>query len=65
MPVYPVGLAEARWEQGRSQYLVLVVYTVVCAGFVARAIAGGDEYVHVIGFPGCYDSAYSIRLMLA
>lgn len=45
--------------------LVLVVYTVECAQFVAHAIAQGEEDVHVIGFPGCYDNAYAIRLMLA
>jgi len=45
--------------------LVLVIYTVECAQFVAHAIAHGEEDVHVIGFPGCYDNAYAIRLMLA
>lgn len=45
--------------------LVLVVYTVECAKFVAHEIGRGEEDVHVIGFPGCYDNAYAIRLMLA
>jgi altronate dehydratase large subunit len=45
--------------------LVLVVYTVECAQHVAHAIATNEEDVHVIGFPGCYDNAYAIRLMLA
>jgi len=45
--------------------LVLVIYTVECARFVAHAIAEREEDVHVIGFPGCYDNAYAIRLMLA
>ncbi|HVT13187.1 MAG TPA: UxaA family hydrolase [Fimbriimonadaceae bacterium] len=45
--------------------LVLVVYTVECAQFVAHAIAEGEEDVHVVGFPGCYDNEYAIRLMLA
>jgi altronate hydrolase len=45
--------------------LVLVVYTVECAQFVAHAIAQGEEDVHAIGFSGCYDNAYAIRLMLA
>jgi len=45
--------------------LVLVLYTVECAQHVAHAIANGEEDVHVIGFPGCYDNAYAIRLMLA
>ena len=43
----------------------LVVYTVECAKFVAHAIADGEKDVHVIGFSGCYDNAYAIRLMLA
>jgi len=45
--------------------LVLVVYTVECASHVAHAIAAGEPDTHVIGFPGCYDNAYAIRLMLA
>ncbi len=45
--------------------LVLVVYTVECAQHVAHAIAAHEEDVQVIGFPGCYDNAYAIRLMLA
>lgn len=45
--------------------LVLVVYTVECAQFVAHAIAHGEEDVHALGFSGCYDNAYAIRLMLA
>jgi altronate dehydratase large subunit len=45
--------------------LVLVIYTVECAQHVAHAIAAGEEDVQVIGFPGCYDNAYAIRLMLA
>ncbi|MCO5297123.1 MAG: UxaA family hydrolase [Fimbriimonadaceae bacterium] len=45
--------------------LVLVIYTVECAKFVAHAIGEGEEDVHVVGFPGCYDNPYAIRLMLA
>jgi altronate dehydratase large subunit len=45
--------------------LVLVVYTVECAGHVAHAIAQGEDDVHVVGFPGCYDNQYAVRLMLA
>ena len=44
---------------------MLVIYTVECAQHVAHAIAAGEEDVHVIGFSGCYDNAYAIRLMLA
>jgi altronate hydrolase len=45
--------------------LVLVIYTVECAQHVAHAIAAGEDDTQVIGFPGCYDNAYAIRLMLA
>lgn len=45
--------------------LILIVYTVECAGHVAHAIAEGDADVHVVGFPGCYDNAYAVRLLLA
>jgi altronate dehydratase large subunit len=45
--------------------LVLIIYTVECAQFVAHAIANGEPDTHVIGFPGCYDNQYAIRLMLA
>ncbi len=45
--------------------LILVVYTVECASFVAHAVGEGESDVHVVGFPGCYDNAYAIRLMLA
>jgi len=45
--------------------LVLVMYTVECAKHVAHQIAYGEAQTHVIGFPGCYDNPYAIRLMLA
>ncbi|GMV97495.1 MAG: UxaA family hydrolase [Phycisphaerae bacterium] len=45
--------------------VVLVVYTVECAQHVAHAIAAGEEDVHVIGFPGCYDNQYAVNLLLA
>jgi altronate dehydratase large subunit len=54
-------------EDGRKgvRNFVLVIYTVECASHVAHEIARGEEDVHVLGFPGCYDNAYAIRLMLA
>ena len=54
-------------EDGRKgvRNLVLVIYTVECASHVAHEIARGEDDVHVLGFPGCYDNAYAIRLMLA
>jgi len=45
--------------------LVLIIYTVECASFVAHAVGKDEDDVHVIGFPGCYDNTYAIRLMLA
>lgn len=45
--------------------ILLVIYTVQCAEFVAQRIAHGEPDAHVIGFPGCYDNEYAIRLMLA
>lgn len=48
---------------------VLVVYTVECASFVAHAIGrkfeGSDGDVDVIGFKGCTDSEYAVRMLLA
>lgn len=65
-------LLSAKWTgylrpDGRKgvRNLVLVVYTVECAQHVAHAIAAGEDDVHVIGFAGCYDNAYAIRLMVA
>jgi len=45
--------------------IVLVMYTVECAQHVAHDIAAGENDVHVIGFPGCFDNQYAVRLMLA
>lgn len=45
--------------------ILLVVYTVECASHVAQAVAQGEADTHVIGFPGCYDNAYAVRLLLA
>jgi altronate dehydratase large subunit len=45
--------------------LVLIVYTVQCAEYVAQRIAEGEDDVHLIGFPGCQDNDYAIRLILA
>jgi altronate hydrolase len=55
-----------RWDgrKGIRNHL-LVIYTVECASFVAHEIGKGEPDVHVIGFPGCYDNDYAIRLMLA
>lgn len=65
-------MADYSWQgylrpDGRKgiRNLILVMYTVECAKFVAHQIANGEEHTHVIGFPGCYDNPYAIRLMLA
>jgi altronate hydrolase len=65
-------MSEPNWQgylrgDGRKgiRNLILIVYTVECASFVAHAIGQDEEDVHVIGFPGCYDNAYAIRMMIA
>lgn len=65
-------MSEMTWQgylrpDGRKgiRNLLLVVYTVQCAQFVAHRIAEDEPDAHVIGFPGCYDNEYAIRLMLA
>src|ERR1700693_2638439 len=45
--------------------IVLVIYTVECASHVAKEVARGEDDAHVLGFQGCYDNDYAIRLMLA
>src|SRR5581483_7133964 len=45
--------------------LILVIYTVQCAQFVAHCVAQNEPETHVIGFPGCYDNEYAGRLLLA
>src|SRR3972149_5356095 len=45
--------------------LVLVIYTVECAQHVAPATGAGGRETAVVGFPGCYDNQYAIRLMLS
>ncbi len=45
--------------------LVLVVHTVMCSRHVAHAIAEGENNVQVIGFDGCYDNQYAVRLILS
>lgn len=54
-------------DDGRKgiRNIILIIYTVECASHVAEEIARGEPDVHVIGFPGCYDNQYAVRLMLA
>jgi altronate hydrolase len=63
---------EAGWQgylrsDGRKgiRNIILVVYTVECASFVAHAIGRDQDDAHVIGFPGCYDNQYAVRMILA
>ena len=67
-------LQDLRWQgyaraDGRMgvRNKVLVVYTVECAHFVADQIvrAAADPDIEVIGFAGCTDNAYAVRLLLA
>lgn len=68
------------WEKKWEGYLrkdgkigirnkILVVYTVECAAHVAKEIGAkfreGPEDVDVIGFPGCTDNEYAVRILLA
>lgn len=68
------------WEQKWEGYLrkdgrigirnkILVVYTVECAAHVAKEIGArfreGPADVDVIGFPGCTDNEYAVRILLA
>lgn len=69
---FGMNMSEQSWSgylrpDGRKgvRNLVLVIYTVECARFVAEAIARDEDDVQVIGFSGCYDNAYAIRLILA
>jgi altronate dehydratase large subunit len=45
--------------------ILLVVYTVECARFVAERIAAESHAAQVIGFHGCYDNEYAVRQLLA
>lgn len=42
-----------------------MIYTVECAKFVAYEMVHDEPDAQVIGFSGCYDNAYAIRLILA
>jgi len=45
--------------------ILLVVYTVECARFVAEKVAADEEGVHCIGYAPCNDNDYAIRTLLA
>lgn len=44
---------------------IVVIYTVMCSSHVVHEIAAGEDDVHVIGFPGCYDNQYAVNLILS
>lgn len=46
---------------------VLVIYTVECSSFVAKEIVrqAGDPEAEVVGFAGCTDNEYAVRLLIA
>jgi altronate dehydratase large subunit len=46
---------------------VLVIYTVECASFVAKVVGAefSEDDVDVVGFTGCTDNEYAIRMLLA
>lgn len=65
---------EMRWQgyarkDGRIgiRNKVLVIYTVECAAFVAKQIVSqvGHSEVEVVGFEGCTDNNYAVRLLLS
>ncbi len=60
------GFLRRDGRKGIRNY-VLVAYLVECAHHVARAIAApfACRGVQLIGFPGCYASAYADRMMLS
>ena len=59
-----LGYGRADGRKG-IRNLVLVVYTVECASHVAHRIADNEDDTHVIGFSGCYDNQYAVRLLLS
>jgi len=60
------GFLRADGSKGVRNYVV-VVYLVECAHHVARKVAAPfeDRGVQLIGFPGCYPSAYAHRVLEA
>ena len=66
-------IKETSWEGYRRKNgvgirnKVLIVYTVECAAFVAQQIGVKTAHpdVDVVGFTGCCDSAYAVRMLIA
>lgn len=57
------GYARTHGKKGVRNKL-LIVYTVECASFVAKKIAGTiGNPAEVIGFAGCNDNPYAVRML--
>src|ERR1035437_7680455 len=52
------------WPQGNTQHHSRHLHRRV-RQFCCAPGRLGETDVHVVGFPGCYDNAYAIRLMLS
>ena len=69
-----MNLQEVHWQgyarkdgQKGIRNKVLIIYTVECASFVAKEIARqwADSEVEVVGFSGCTDNEYALRLLIS
>lgn len=69
-----INMEEYRWDgylrqDGRMgiRNKVLVIYTVECSSFVAKEIVKQIDHteVEVIGFSGCTDNDYAIRMLIS
>jgi altronate hydrolase len=61
-------LGYARWDGRKGiRNKVLIVYTVECSSFVAKEIAHSVHGIDadVVGFSGCTDNEYAVRLLIA
>ena len=61
-----LGYARKNGKKG-IRNKVLVIYTVECASFVAKEIVrqAGDPETEVVGFSGCTDNNYAVRLLIS
>lgn len=61
-----LGYARCNGQTG-IRNKILIVYTVECASFVAKEIGrlSGRHDVDVIGFSGCTDNEYAVRLLIS
>ena len=61
-----LGYERAQGKKG-IRNKVLVIYTVECASFVAKEIVKRTDHqeVEVVGFQGCTDNEYAVRMLIA